>query len=196
MAEQAQNPTDGELITGLKNEQSWAYKQLYRSYYPMVASYVTQNNGHDEDARDIFQELLIALIKIIRKPDFKLNTSTKFSTFTFSVAKKLWLMKLRGKKGYTINSTDHLENTMAFDETELEEKKVIEEKHVILARVFRKIGEDCQKILDAFYFKKMSMQEIADMMGYTYEYVRVKKNRCMNDYKQKIMDDPNFQALQ
>ncbi|MBK9016292.1 MAG: sigma-70 family RNA polymerase sigma factor [Saprospiraceae bacterium] len=116
----------------------------------MVASYVTQHGG-DEDVKDVFQEMLIALVGILRKPEgFHLHSGAKFSTFLHSIASKVWLMRVRSGRAYS----SALAKLPPEDESGVEDKQVYETKHELMAKVFEQIGEDCQKLLEAFYYQK------------------------------------------
>jgi len=195
MAKPLNSPTDKELVEGLRQEAAWAFEELYRGYYHRVATYVKKNSGDEQDARDHFQDTLIALIRELRKPGFRLYENTKLSTYIYGVASKLWLMKLRKGKQLPIKNIETLEEKLPSDVSGIEEKEVFEKKHEMMAKAFKKLGEECQKILDASSFRKIPLKEVAAMLGYTDKFVRVKKYRCMNEYRKLIMNDPDFQTL-
>lgn len=189
------NPSDNQLLEHLIKEEVWAFEHLYRSYYRMVAHYVNQNNGNNEDAKDAFQDTIVALLKAINKPEFQLQKGTKLGTFIYAIARRIWLMKLREKRIVSRN-LEHLEDKLVYDDSGIEEKKVFEQKHLLLAKILKKIGKECRQLLDAYYFKKIPLNEVARLLGYTDGFVRVKKNRCMNEFRKKIKLDSDFQKLQ
>ncbi|HMW39095.1 MAG TPA: sigma-70 family RNA polymerase sigma factor, partial [Saprospiraceae bacterium] len=87
-----------DFLNALRLNEEWAYEALYRDYYPMVLKYVLQNSGEHEAARDLFQEVVIAVIRNIRNPDFELYDGTKFGTYLMSIAQKKWLAGLQQNK--------------------------------------------------------------------------------------------------
>src|SRR5688500_5506226 len=87
---------DEELLNRLKRNEDSAFKAVYKDIYPMVLKYVRGNNGNHEDAEDIFQEMLIAFLKKLHTPGFELTA--RLSTYLFSIAKNLWLYRLRSMK--------------------------------------------------------------------------------------------------
>lgn len=182
------------LLEGLKQEQPWAFRQTYLAYFRMVAAYVTRNSGSNDDVRDLFQEVLVILVDKVRKPDFELKEGAKLSTFLFSIARYIWLMELRRRKKMPPEETDPemgLENVP----DDASDHEFGDMKALIVSRLFEKLAEDCRSLLYAFYYEKTPQKEIAENMNYTENFVRVKKNRCMNALKQMLQNDPDYNNL-
>lgn len=183
---------DDQLVLALKNEEEWSFKAVYKSNYGMVANIVKKNSGSDRDAKDLFQDVIIALIKAINKPGFELNTNTKLSTFIHAIAYRLWMMKLKKDKKMSVKSVDN-DFDFEFDDTLIAEKVEIEKKHELISKYFGSLDTECHKLLDLFYFKKVKLKEIAKQMDYTAGFVRVKKSRCINGLKKKVLSE--YQGL-
>ncbi len=96
--------SDSKIVDGLKNEDSKTFSYLYKEVYPMVRKFILDNNGNEDDAKDIFQEVLIALIKNIRNPNFQLKS--KISTYIYFITKKRWLYNLRHKRKSTVSFSE------------------------------------------------------------------------------------------
>ena len=59
--------------------------------------------------------------------------------------------------------------------------------------VVEKLGEQCKKILLAYYYEDRSMKEIVDIAGYDSEQVvRNKKYKCLKQLEQMLTADPNM----
>ncbi|HEY5824107.1 MAG TPA: sigma factor-like helix-turn-helix DNA-binding protein [Cyclobacteriaceae bacterium] len=57
------------------------------------------------------------------------------------------------------------------------------EREKIIAKCLDQLGETCRKVLMLYYFDEMSMQEIADKMGFANtDTAKTKKYKC----KQKL----------
>jgi len=177
------------LITGLIKEEYWAFEKLYREHFDPIKRFVLRNSGTLDDAKDLFQDTAIALIKVISKEDFSLNENTKLSTLSYSIGRRLWFMKLRKKK-VPIAAQDISEMNKDFDDGDLGliEKVEYEKKHQLIADALLTMGEECRKLLAAYYFKNIQLKKIAEMMAYTQAFVRVKKNRCMNELRRKVIN--------
>lgn len=145
--------TDSAIISFLQSgknlQQENAFRHLYRKYYGLIESLITSNSGTREDAADIFQDGLIVLFNNVKKGAFQSDSSLK--TYLYSICRNLWLMKLRkGKRETPLSEQhefvqvqeDHF-NTLVFDE-----------KKTLLLQLLKELNEDCQKILELFYYRK------------------------------------------
>ena len=59
-------PTDSEVILGILNNSETALKRLYVAYFPMVLQLIINNNGNEDDAKDIYQEAIIVVYNKVR----------------------------------------------------------------------------------------------------------------------------------
>lgn len=184
-----ENISQEALLTELKKGTSKSYKELYLTTFRQVEHFIKNNNGNHEDAKDIFQDGIIGLIKMISKADFKL--SAKLSTLLYSICRNLWLKKLRSKKqDKTFNILDDEDFAfIAIAEDEIEEKKEIESKHELIAEKLEGMSELCQQVIRYFYYQKLPHQQIAEMMGYTIGYVRVRLHRCIEKLRKTTVNN-------
>ncbi len=74
--------TDSDLIQALRSdsENDEAIRHLYRTQYHATEAYIKQNSGTAEDAEDIFQEVILVFIEILKKNKFRGESSV--STFS------------------------------------------------------------------------------------------------------------------
>ena len=61
------NDIDQQLLKGIMNADRNAVKRIYDLILPSIIHWVKENNGSESDARDIFQEALIALFRKVEK---------------------------------------------------------------------------------------------------------------------------------
>jgi RNA polymerase sigma factor (sigma-70 family) len=175
--------TEDELLIRLKRNDDAAFRTVYKQCLPMVVKHIRQNNGNTEDAEDLFQEALIILIQKLQEPEFEL--SSKLSSYLFSIVKNKWLYKLRGKKTWV--EGDEVMEGLADDgqeEIQMKQEKDIKLDH--LAEALKELKEDCRRILLDFYYYKKALIEIAKEMAYTEKFIRVKKSRCMDSYREIV----------
>ena len=64
-------PTDSEVILGILNNSESVLKRLYLAYFPMVLQLIINNNGNEDDAKDIYQEAIIILYNKVKEGDFE-----------------------------------------------------------------------------------------------------------------------------
>ncbi|MEM1322088.1 MAG: sigma-70 family RNA polymerase sigma factor [Bacteroidota bacterium] len=187
--------TDDQLIAALQSsdqlEVNKALKGLYARYYPVIANFVSQNNGSADDAADIFQDAIIVFYRKIRTGELQLNCSVL--TYLYSVCRNLWLYRLRGRKKQ-VQLNDELES-IPIDENSLDVLMADESKEQI-ASLMARLGEGCQRILRYFYFDRLRMRDIAQRMGLANEQVaKNKKAGCMKKLKTLIGESPGLQQL-
>lgn len=175
-----------DLIVLIKNDFDKAYRMLYQQYYGMIKHLIFSNNGVEADVDDIFQETIISLYENVMNHDFVLKGSLK--NYIYSIARYKWIAELK-RNTRTINFNDC---EKAIDENNFidvaEEDKTYKNEELV-KMVFSKLSETCKEILKSFYFFKLSMQEIAENMGYTNaENAKNQKYKCMNKVKVLLKD--------
>ncbi len=82
-------PTDREVVLGILNNSEDALNKLYTGYFPMVLQFILNNNGDEDDAKDVYQEGIIVLYNKIKGGNFEL--SSKLKTYIYSVCRRIWL---------------------------------------------------------------------------------------------------------
>ena len=152
--------------------QEKAFSKLY-ALYPIVEKNVLQNSGSKPEALDVFQEGLILLYKK-NKTDNTLN----IEGFLIKSCNYLWHNELRKKKVRigSSDATDHLVE----DDSELERLIEKENKLQKVEHIVKQISKRCRTIFELFYFKSLSMTEVAKAIGYkSVQSAKVQKYKCM-----------------
>jgi len=165
-----------QLLEGLALNDRAVVEAIYRDNYPMVQTFILNNNGNTDEARDIFQETMIVLFEKAVSGSFELNCQLK--TYIYSVCRRLWLKRLQQLQRYH-NPVENGEETVSVEE-ELE----VHEKHntdfSMMENALARIGEPCKSLLDAYYIQKKSMQDIAADFGYTNaDNAKTQKYKCL-----------------
>lgn len=164
------------LLQGLANNETEAIETIYRDNYGIIQSFILKNNGYPDDARDIFQEAMIVLFEKARSDTFELSCQIK--TYLYSVCKRLWLKKLQQLQRFN-PATENIEDTIPVEE-DLEIFKKRNEDFILMENVMDKIGEPCKSLLEAYYFQKKTMPEIAEFFGYTNaDNAKTQKYKCL-----------------
>lgn len=143
---------------------------------------IINNNGSEDEAKDIFQEAVMVLYDKITQQKFELNS--KLGTFLYAVCRRLWLKQLtrKGNMAKTSDISDFEdilkveEDIGAHDEMEIRFEKM----NAALAQ----LGEPCRTLLKDFYIMDMSMQDIRDKFGYTNtDNAKTQKYKCLQRLK-------------
>jgi len=161
-------------------KQEKAFSKLY-SLFPIVKKYIVQNSGSKDEALDIFQEGLLLLYKKSSSDD-----TLNLEGFLIQSCKFLWHNELRKKKIRVGSFESHLQSlttkidNLPFDNSELE--LVIEKENKLqkVEHIVKQISKRCRTLFELFYFKSLSMTEVAKQIGYkSVQSAKVQKYKCM-----------------
>jgi RNA polymerase sigma factor (sigma-70 family) len=177
---------DQEIISLiLKGQTSKAFEVIYRNF-PMIKKMIITAGGNSDEAKDIFQDSVIVLYRMVCRPDFTLNSS--ISTLLYSISKKLWLKNIRDVKSRVISLGDESDNKLSEEDSE-EEWMEDAEKNKLAEKVLTELGEPCRSLLEKFYYENASMKEIAQAMGYSNERTaKAQKYKCIERSKKLLQE--------
>ena len=176
-------PTDSEVILGILNNSETALKRLYVAYFPMVLQLIINNNGNEDDAKDIYQEAIIVLYNKVKAGDFEL--SSKLKTYIYSICRRLWLKRLTQLNRYGGDVRDFEEFLPGSDVEEVDEERNDKDlQFKKMESALQQLGEPCKTIMEDFYIKNRSMQDICERFGYTNaDNAKTQKYKCLQRLK-------------
>lgn len=144
-----------------------ALEQIYKKYYRMMTKMVITNSGTEDEARDIYQDALIVFWQ--KSTSGKLMLTSKISTYIYSICQNLWRKELDRKKRFSHEEKDV---AVVIDND-------VKERNRIIGECLDRLDETCKRILMYFYFEEMSMQDIADKLGFANtDTTKTKKYKC------------------
>ncbi|KIO78185.1 RNA polymerase subunit sigma-70 [Pedobacter lusitanus] len=173
-------PTDREVVLGILNNSEDALNKLYIGYFPMVLQFILNNNGDEDDAKDVYQEAIIILYNKIKSGDFEL--SSKLKTYIYSVCRRIWLKKLAQQSKKTNNVADFEDVESVEVDLEYHEEKDLQFEK--MGSALQNLGEPCKTIIQDFYINNLSMQDICEKFGYTNtDNAKTQKYKCLQRLK-------------
>src|SRR5450432_2353871 len=138
--------TDAALLEILRSDESPddAIRFLYITQFDITTRYVNQNSGNDEDAQDIFQELVLVFIELVKKNKFRGESSV--STFLYALTRNIWLNELN-KRGKSKLRDENFEKSK--DKVDMDVSHLIGDRETKsqMMQVVDKLGDTCKKIL-------------------------------------------------
>ncbi|GAA4418143.1 hypothetical protein GCM10023187_51260 [Nibrella viscosa] len=182
---QETSAADQALLDRIRQGDEKAFEMVYKMNRPAILRYVLQNHGTAQDAKDLYQNVMVAFHGNVA--DGKLvSLSGKLSTYLFKLAQNQWRNHLRGQKREML--VDYIaDNDLPPGEPETDTLR--EDK--FLQRLIDRLDERCQRILQLFYYERLSMQEVAQRVGLTDgESAKKRKYDCLNKLK-KLADRYN-----
>ena len=177
-----------ELYLDLLNNRQTAFEFLYTEYRGQAVQIIRQKGGDEEEARDIFQESVIALWQNIQDGRFKKRQDVKISSYLIQICKFKWYDKL--KSGAKKNELPIEEGIDVQDDNNTLQDLINNEYITKAQKLFAKLGENCQKILTLFYYENLSMERIANIIGSKTASATNQKYRCMQ--RLKSMNSPTL----
>ncbi len=184
--------TDINLLQALRSDSNTdeAIRHLYRTQFNITTAYIKQNSGSEEDAEDIFQEVMCTFIELVKKEKFRGESSV--STFLYALTRNTWLneLKKRGRAKLRDEKFEKEKETTGMDVSHFITNR---EMKAHLMQLVDSLGDTCKKILLAFYFENRAMKEILKTLEYENEQVvRNKKYKCLKQLEQMITEKPNL----
>ena len=176
----ASAPTDSEIVLGILNNSEIVLKRLYTTYFPMILQLIINNNGNEDDAKDIYQEAIIVLYNKIKSGEFEL--SSKLKTYIYSVCRRLWLKRLGQMNRYGGDIRDFEEYLPVEDEVDNHNER--DTQFNKMENALQLLGEPCKTIMEDFYIHNRSMQDICERFGYTNaDNAKTQKYKCLQRLK-------------
>ena len=165
--------TDQEIFEKICQGDEKALEVLYKKYYRMMTKLVISNSGTEEEAKDIYQEALVVFWQ--KAVSGNLVLTSKISTCVYSICQNLWRKELDRKKRLSNEEKDGVEYTN-YD---------AKERARIIQECINDLGDTCRNVLMYYYFDGLSMQDIADKLGFANtNTAKTKKYKC-----KKKLDD-------
>ncbi len=180
-----------KLLEGLSRNNYSDVEAIYKENFGLVQTFILNNNGTFDDARDVFQEAMVVLFEKSKDPNFTLTCQLK--TYLYSICRRLWLKKLQQQNRYG-TPVEGMEDVVPVEE-EIEEKEKLDNDFETMEMAMRNLGEPCKSLLEAFYIHKKQMVEIAEEFGYTNaDNAKNQKYKCLMRLKKLFFAQYNKQS--
>ena len=177
---------DQHIIESIRKREDVAFKYLQVKFQDSIRLMIMEMGGSQEDAKDVFSEGLIALIRLVDREDFVLNC--KLGTLVYALCNKTWKQHLEKQVAVRNYHVRKLESSPEWDFTEELDQQLYQE---IFWESFKQLENVCQEILDG-YLKEISPKDIAKKLGYSYGYIRKRKSMCHGFLMKLIESHPTF----
>lgn len=181
-----------EILVKLKSntDLNTCLQYLYKEYFGFLKNMVLNNSGTKEDAEDVIQETFIAFVQIVQNDKYRGDSSLK--SFLYSVAKNIWLTKLKKYKADFKRANIWIEDNPQLED-DIQEQLIKNEALRLISNVLSAIGSVCKLILQKYYYEELSLKEILDFTDFENEQVlRNKKSKCMKSLIEKLNEQPHL----
>ena len=163
------------------------FVNLYQHAFPAFARFVSRMGGNLDEAKDIFQDALLAWYEKSGASDLKISKSEK--AYVLGIAKYLWIKRFKKSIAETARISG-----LPFAEATEEELNLSENK---LMHFLETAGQKCMELLRSFYYDKLSPAKLAELYGFSGERsATAQKYKCLekvrNEVKQKSLSYADF----
>jgi RNA polymerase sigma factor (sigma-70 family) len=177
---------DDLILAEIRKNNEAALGELYKTHYPMAVNLICSNSGTEQEAKDIYQEAVIAFYERAQQPDFVLTC--KIKTYLYAVCRRLWLKRLTEKRRFNISIPEMETFEGAEDEANDAFEKELNFKR--MGESLQALGEPCRSILLDFYIHDFSMEIISEKFGYTSaDNAKNQKYKCLQRLKKLFFGD-------
>ncbi|MEP0987003.1 RNA polymerase sigma factor [Ekhidna sp.] len=158
---------DSEILAGISRGDERMLDHLYKKYYRMMTKIVLSNNGTEDEAKDVYQEALLAFWQ--KAASGKLVLTSKISTYLYSICLNQWRKELDRKSRLSSEEVDG-------EEYQTHDAK---ERLKIVTDCIGQLGDVCKKVLTYYYFDGLGMPDIAKKMNFANtDTAKTKKYKC------------------
>ena len=174
---------DHQYIIALAKGEHPVLDMMYKDYLPQIISWVSKNKGTPADAKDVFQESILAIYNKATDPDFELTCP--LGAFIFRICKNKWINQLRKNntmegviKGEQQRYTDESNFTPLIEQVEEEEIRQTK-----LDKAFAQLSDLCKKMLQLIS-DGLAPTEVADQLEMSkVSTLYRRKNACLERWK-------------
>ena len=168
------------VIDLLKRNDEKSIRTVYNDNKSGFILFAKRYNLSHDDLIDVYQDAIIALIENAKKGKID-DLKSSITTYLFGIGKFMIFQKLK-KEGKTVAIDDFEKIEMIYDDYSEEETNLQIE---MLQNGFKKLGEQCRKVLHLFYYEEKKLDEIQSLLGYTNKDVlKSQKSRCLKQLKE------------
>ncbi len=176
---------ESKILVALKNDDKTVLKWVYLEYKPAFIGFAKTYKIDNEDSLDIYQDAIIALRENALNGHLD-NLKSGLKTYLFSIGKYMFYKRLKERqKLHLIHS---IEETSDFDELKIKDIDYnFNTRQRQLQIAFKSLGAQCKTLLNLFYMRGFTLDEIVEELNYNSKDVaKSQKSRCLKSLKQTV----------
>lgn len=168
---------DEELIKEIQNGNILSFEVLVRRYQRGLSSFVHRITNDWHSSEEIVQDSFLALYTHIAQVD----QSRKFSTYLFAIAKNKAFSHLRSKRVH-----QKLDETIVSEDETLYEELFRFDTQEMVKRALAAIDQKYFAVIELYYFKDLSYEEIGKKLHLPINTVRTHLFRAKEVIKGRL----------
>jgi len=178
---------DQKYIDALIDENQDVIKEIYKKWFPQCKRFVLKNGGTEEDAKDIFQEALIAISLRIRTK--KIELTVPFEAYLYRVYKNVWIGWRKKKK---LNIPLNIIDANATENVSDSESEI---RDSIFKECFDKLNSSCKKLLTMRIIGMQGKEIASELFISSPNTVDQKMYDCRRQLRKLVQSHPLYKEL-
>lgn len=168
----------------LQKGSSEAFQKLYEAYKHDFFLFARKFKVASSDITDIYQDTFITFYEnLINGKVTEFSSSIK--TYLFAIGKFKIYAYLKNKSKLSLITMNEIYEPVLLD-MDLDTDELTE-RQGLLKKYFQQLGEQCQLILELFYLKGNTLQDIREIENYqNTDVVKSQKSRCLSKLRKLI----------
>ncbi len=178
----------GTVKAKFQQNREQTFRSLYKKVFPSVARFVARKGGDLALAEDIFQDAMILYFEKVVSD--QIGEQHNPPAYILGISRNLFFQHCKKNKP----SLD-LESLGEFTITPVEDASPLPDRHRLLDYLTT-AGKKCLDLLQAFYYFKSPMKEIAKEFGYRSERsATVQKYKCLEKVRETVKQEHHAEVL-
>ncbi len=181
---------DGDLVERIAAGDRSAEDRLCVKYGQRILLYARHRLGNDEDARDICQETLMAVVTALRTR--RIRAPEKLASYIYTVCRNRIIDTLaKLAREVPVEDVHRIEISL-----EPKQDQILGEHDVTaLRRSLSKLKPIDRKILYLRYFSRLRYEDIGAMLGLTVDALKKRAERARNKLRRDLKKSVTFLSL-
>ncbi len=179
-----------ELIRSANTKDEYRAAQfVQKDYFPIVKLKLKNQPKLKGKSIEIFDDSVLALFRNIRKGT-EIRTASLKTYFSGIVDNQISNYLKKGKNSQLTDSTEGLENELR-NEIHVFDAIINEEEKTKMAELILALPDNCQEIIIATFYNKISNVTFAEMHNVNAKTVAKRKERCLEKLR-KLVNESKF----
>lgn len=184
--------TDHQYIEALRNNDPRGIREIYQRYSAQALRWVTQRQGTPADAKDIFQEAVMALYEKALEPSFVLTCP--LGALLHVLYSRKWIDRLRGKnREAEVRKEEDLrynEEALTEDALSIAEDALAEQaRQIRLGRAFAELSELCRRLLTLLSNGVRPAEAASQLELNSVDTLYRRKNACVQRWRAVYLEN-------
>jgi len=177
------------IIELIKSGDTTVLSRIYEDHREEFFLWLTKYfNCTSDEAKDVYQNAILVFYENIISGKLNEMTST-VKTYLFAVGK--YKMMEHKKQSYKFAGDEKIPN-LTKEEASLEELNQKEEDLLMVEKCLHLLGDPCRRILELYYYQRMSMAEITSNLDYkNVDTTKNLKYKCIKRLKKLFEEEMN-----